>query len=198
MAKKYFMYICISHLLYALLSVKWHLGCFQILAIVNSPAMNIGVHIYLLAFCFFFLKIILYCLCMRAQPLQFWPTLWDSMDCSLPGSCLHGILQAGILEGVAIPFSRGSSWPKYWTQGSGSACFVQVNFSTSESPGKPIWFWRYWPTDKQCCDNFQWRAKGFGLTYTCIHSPPNLFSLLRWCFLFFQIYVQEWNWWIIW
>ena len=33
-------------------------------------------------------------------------------DCSLPGSCVHGILQARILEWVAIPFSRGSSWPR--------------------------------------------------------------------------------------
>ena len=33
------------------------------------------------------------------------------MDCSPPGSSVHGILQARILEWVAIPFSRGSSWP---------------------------------------------------------------------------------------
>ena len=36
-------------------------------------------------------------------------TLWDPMDCSLPGSSLHGILQAKILEWVAISLSRGSS-----------------------------------------------------------------------------------------
>ena len=40
------------------------------------------------------------------------------MDCSRPGSSVHGILQAGILEWVAIPFSRGSSWPRNWTQAS--------------------------------------------------------------------------------
>ena len=39
-------------------------------------------------------------------------TLWDSMDCSLPGSSIHGIFQARILERVAISFSRGSSWPR--------------------------------------------------------------------------------------
>ena len=37
------------------------------------------------------------------------------MDCSLPGSSLHGILQARVLEWVAISFSRGSSWPRDWT-----------------------------------------------------------------------------------
>ena len=41
-------------------------------------------------------------------------TLWDLMDCSLPGSSVHGILQARKLEWVAIPFSRGSSWPRDW------------------------------------------------------------------------------------
>ena len=40
------------------------------------------------------------------------PTLCDTMDCSPPGSSVHGILQARILEWVAIPFSRGSSWPR--------------------------------------------------------------------------------------
>ena len=34
------------------------------------------------------------------------PTLCDPMDCSLPGSSLHGILQARVLEWVAISFSR--------------------------------------------------------------------------------------------
>ena len=37
------------------------------------------------------------------------------MDCNLPDACVRGILQARILEWVAILFSRGSSWPKGWT-----------------------------------------------------------------------------------
>ena len=39
-------------------------------------------------------------------------TLCDSMDHSPPGSSVHGVLQARILEWVAYPFSRGSSWPR--------------------------------------------------------------------------------------
>ena len=39
-------------------------------------------------------------------------TLCDPVDCSLPGSSVHGIFQARILEWVAISFSRGSSWPR--------------------------------------------------------------------------------------
>ena len=46
-----------------------------------------------------------------AKLLQSCPTLCDPMDCSLPGSLVHGILQARVLEWVAISFSRGSSWP---------------------------------------------------------------------------------------
>ena len=50
------------------------------------------------------------CVCVP----QLCVTLWDPMDCSPPGSSVHGISQARILEWVAIPFSRGSSWP--WDQ----------------------------------------------------------------------------------
>ena len=39
-------------------------------------------------------------------------TLWDPMDCSPPGSSVHGIPQARILEWVAISLSRGSSQPR--------------------------------------------------------------------------------------
>ena len=39
-------------------------------------------------------------------------TLCSPMVCSPPGSSVHGILQARILEWVAMPFSRGSSWPR--------------------------------------------------------------------------------------
>ena len=44
------------------------------------------------------------------------PTLWDPMDCSSPGFSIHGILQARVLEWVAISFSRGSSWPRDQTR----------------------------------------------------------------------------------
>ena len=41
--------------------------------------------------------------------IQLCPTLCNPMDCSLPGSSVHGILQARVLKWVAYPFSRGSS-----------------------------------------------------------------------------------------
>ena len=43
---------------------------------------------------------------------QSWLTLCDPVDCNPPGSSVHGIFKARILEWVAISFSRGSSWPR--------------------------------------------------------------------------------------
>ena len=43
-------------------------------------------------------------------------TLCDPMDCGPPGSSIHRIFQARVLEWVAISFSRGSSQPRDWTQ----------------------------------------------------------------------------------
>ena len=54
--------------------------------------------------------------------VQLYPAPCDPMDCSSPGSSVHGIFQARILEWVAIPFSRRSSWPRDQTQVSGISC----------------------------------------------------------------------------
>ena len=45
----------------------------------------------------------------ESEVTQSCPSLRDPMDCSLPGSSVHGIFQARVLEWVAISFSRGSS-----------------------------------------------------------------------------------------
>ena len=55
------------------------------------------------------------------------------MDCSLPGFFVHGISQARILEWVAIPFSRGPSWPGHWTY---ITCIADSLLS--EPLGKPV------------------------------------------------------------
>ena len=59
---------------------------------------------------------------MSAKSLQSCLTLRDPMDCSPPGSSVHGILQARILEWTAIPFSRGSSRPRDRTHVSYISC----------------------------------------------------------------------------
>ena len=49
------------------------------------------------------------CACISAKSLRLRLTLRSPLDCSIPGSSVHGILQARILEWVAMPSSRGSS-----------------------------------------------------------------------------------------
>ena len=52
----------------------------------------------------------------NSEVSQLCPTLCDPMDCSLPGSSVHGIFQARVLEWVVISFSRESSQPRDRTQ----------------------------------------------------------------------------------
>ena len=68
---------------------------------------------------------------MHAQSLQSCLIDCDPMDCSSPGSSVHGILQARILEWVAMPFSRGSSQPKGLTHLSCISC-IAGGFSPAE------------------------------------------------------------------
>ena len=68
----------------------------------DSPGRNTGVG------CHFLLQ------CMKvkreSEVAQSCPTLHDLMDCSLPGSSIHGIFQARVLEWGAIAFSEGPVW----------------------------------------------------------------------------------------
>ena len=64
---------------------------------------------------------------------QLCPNLCDPMDCSPPGSSVHGISQARVLEWVAISFSWGSSWP---SDRAHISCLAG-RFFTTEPPGKP-------------------------------------------------------------
>ena len=64
-------------------------------------------------------------------------TLCDSMDCSPPSSSVHGILQARILEGVAISFSRDLSDPGIEPV-SLTTHAVAGRFLTTSPPGEPM------------------------------------------------------------
>ena len=66
------------------------------------------------------------------------PTLCDSMDCSPPGSSVHGILQARVLEWVVFP-SPGI----FLTQGSNLGP-LQTGSLPSEAPGKPLRRHAWW------------------------------------------------------
>ena len=69
--------------------------------------------------------------------LQLCLTLCDPMDHSLPGSSVHGILQAWILECVAMPSSRESSWPRHGIHVSFVAC-TAGGFFTNKPLEKPL------------------------------------------------------------
>ena len=80
------------------------------------------------------------------------PPLYDPRDCSPPGSSVHGIPQARILECVAISFSRGSSPPRDWTWVS---C-IAGRFFTAEPWGKLIKDSYIWSRiDVQSCVSFR-------------------------------------------
>ena len=63
---------------------------------------------------------------VKSEVAQSCPTLCDPMGCSLPGSSVHGIIQAIVLEWIAISFSRGSSQPRDQTRVS---CTVDRRFT---------------------------------------------------------------------
>ena len=62
----------------------------------------------------------------------------DPMDYSPPGSSVHGISQEGMLEWVAISFSRGSSWPRDWICVSCISCIGR-------------WILYHWATREPVC-----------------------------------------------
>ena len=71
--------------------------------------------------------------------------LCDPMDCSPPGSSVYGILQAGILEWVAMPSFRGSSPPRVEPRSPTLQVDFTCRFLTSDSfpsepPGKPKFY----------------------------------------------------------
>ena len=73
-----------------------------------------------------------------AQLLQSCLTVCNPMDYSPPDSSVHGIFQARRLEWVAMPSSRGSSWPRDQIHVSCVAC-TAGRFLTTEPPGSPFY-----------------------------------------------------------
>ena len=89
---------------------------------------------------------------------QLCPTLCNPMDCNPPGSSLHGILQARVLQWVAISFSRESSQPRDWTW-------------VSCVPGRcfNLWATREAPTSQPGVKSCHWEFYSFkGTTSHCL------------------------------
>ena len=102
----------------------------------DSPGKNTGVG------CHFLLQ----CIKVKSESegAQLCPTLSDPMDCSLPGSSVHGILQARVLEWGAIAFSVGSISTKKQIQFSGNSSsplslWGAVSMAVISPPGDAVW-----------------------------------------------------------
>ena len=107
-------------------------------------------HFSVLYICVYVLYIYIYIytsvLCLVAQPC---PTLCHPLDCSLPGSSVHGILQARILEWVAMPSSGGSSQRRDQTQ---AFCTAGRFFYCLKHQGSPrILEWVACPFSRGAC-----------------------------------------------
>ena len=141
--------------------------------------------------------------CMHAKSLQLGLTLCNPMDYSLAGSSVHQILQARILEWVAISFSRGSSWPRTQTYISCSP-YSSGGFFTTGPPGKPNFIsnridllqdqvssWTLVlnvkavmtiiPTSGKCLYRIKWDNYNSGLLYVCKGLKTR--NLLLYCFI---------------
>ena len=75
---------------------------------------------------------------MHTWSLQSGLTLCNPMNCSLPGSSVHWILQARMLEWVAMPSSRGSSRLRDWTYISYAACIGRWVLNHQHHLGSPL------------------------------------------------------------
>ena len=79
------------------------------------------------------------CVCVCVLVAQSCPTLFNPMDQGPHGSCVHIIFQTSILEWAAIPFSRGSSRPRYQTHVFHIAGRLFTIWTTRESSVHSTW-----------------------------------------------------------
>ena len=113
-----------------------------------------------------------YLLCSLVTHL--YPTLCDLINCSLPDSSVHVILQARILEWVAIFFSSGSFPPRDWTQVSYGSCV-----------GRQILYqWAIW----EACMFSVTSNNAFWGKSNLIHDEANKGQNSSWIYLTFKFY----------
>ena len=99
------------------------------------------------------------------------PTFCDPMDCSPPGSSVHRILQARILAWVAIPFSRGSSQPRDWTQVSGIVGRLFTLWAPKEAHALALQCQR--PGFDPWVRKIPWRRERHPLQYSFLENPTD-------------------------
>ena len=142
--KKYSV-LCCSYVICPVTSIWWIFCVSLVVPSCPHPSTFQSV-LHLLSY---FLWIVLL-LCLVTQSSS---TLWDPVDRNPPGSSVHGIFWARILEWVTIFYSRGSSWPRDWTHVSCVSC-----------NGKQILY--------HCTT---WEALFFGIAFLLIYASSNPF-----------------------
>ena len=126
--------------------------------------------------------------CVHAKSPQSCPTLCNPVDHSLPGSSVHGILQATVMEWVVLPSSRGSSRPRGWTRVS---CLQhwQVRSLPLAPPGKAYIEYQFSSVAQSCltlCDPMNCSTAGLPVhhqlpefTQTQVHWVVRVYMALN-------------------
>ena len=126
----------------------------------------------------------------ESEVAQSCPTLCDPVDCSPPGSSVHGVLQARILEWVAISFSRGSSRPRNRTHVSRIAGRRFNLWATREAPlmyGPLIYVWSPYIV-------YRWEIQPYMISLSCFEelSLNTSSNIISWC-IFLMFAEFSWN-----
>ena len=101
------------------------------------------------------------------------PLFCDPMECSLPSSCIHGILLASILAWVAMASSRGSSWPREWTCISYVSCIGRQVLYHLHHLGSLIWLTYIMKSEKAMAPHYSTLA----WKIPCTEEPGGLQSM---------------------
>ena len=112
------------------------------LTLCSSKNAEVGSHFLLQGTCIC-VYIHMWCVCALCSFMKLCLTLCNPMDCSPPGSSVHGIFQVRILKWVAISFSRGSSWPLEIEYACSASPALEGEFFTTEPHGKSVCLHRW-------------------------------------------------------
>ena len=107
--------------------------------------------------------------CVHPKSLQSRPALGNCITCSPPGSSVLGILQARILEWVAISFSRGSSQPRDQTR---VCCIAGRRFTVCATREAPVFLPEKSHGQRSLVGYTPWGLQRVGLDLAAKPSPP--------------------------
>ena len=144
-----------------------------------------------------FVRVVACVIACACSVTQSWPALCNTIDCSLPSSSVHRILQVRILEWVAITSSRGSSWSRDWSHVSCVSCIgrqILYYWATWDAP----WGWKPHKWDSCPSEKRPQRApspflprKGGHSEIESIYQLGIRTSLQIWCFLILDFQLPE-------